>query len=225
MHRPPSVQPQPISSVDELLAVVRSLLRHGGRTLLGVAGPPGCGKSHLARFLVASAEPVVASIVQQDGFHLANDVLVAVGRREVKGAPDTFDVHGLLSLLARLRTKSDEVVYAPQFRREIEEAINAAVAIGPDVDLIVVEGNYLLVDDEPWRDVADLLDHTLYVDTPEAVCRRRLLDRHHQTYGSADAAADWVERVDTPNARLVEATRHRADAVFRAVDVPTVGSR
>ncbi len=216
------IEPTPISSVDGLVAIVRSLQRPGVRTLLGIAGPPGSGKSHLARFLVNAAEPAVAVIVQQDGFHLANDVLEARGRRGSKGAPDTFDVHGFVNLLDRLRTPTDGVVYAPLFRRDLEEAISAAVPIGPDVDLIVVEGNYLLLDEGPWQGIAARLDLTLYVDTPEAVRRRRLIYRQRRTYGSAEAAAQWVERVDQPNARLVEATRHRADAVIKEVDVPAV---
>jgi pantothenate kinase len=200
---------------------LRSRQRHGDRMLLGIVGAPGSGKSHLARFL-AAAEPAVAAIVQQDGFHLANDVLVALGRRDRKGAPDTFDVPGLVNLLDRLRTPTDAVVYAPVFRRELEEAINAAVPVAPDVELVIVEGNYLLLDEGPWQDVAERLDRTLYIDTSEAVRVRRLLDRQRRTYGSADAAARWVERVDQPNARVVEATRHRADAVVHGLDVPTV---
>lgn len=222
MPRPPDFDPEPISSVDGLVAIVRSLHRPGVRTLLGIAGPPGSGKSRLARFLVAVARPAVAAIVQQDGFHLANDVLVALGRRARKGAPDTFDVRGLVSLLDRLRTEVDAVVYAPVFRRDLEEAVNAAVPIGPEVDLVIVEGNYLLLEDRPWQDVAARLDRTLYVDTPEAVRLRRLLDRHRRTYGSGEAAAQWVDRVDQPNARLVEATRHRANGVVQGLDIPTV---
>jgi pantothenate kinase len=222
MRRPGDIGHEAISSVDGLVAMVRSLQRPGVRTLLGVVGPPGSGKSRLARFLAAAAWPSAAAIVQQDGFHLANEVLAALDRRGAKGAPDTFDAHGLINLLDRLRTRTDDVVYAPVFRRDLEEAISAAVAIGPDVGLVIVEGNYLLLGERPWQGVAERLDRTLYVETSEAVRRRRLLDRHRRTYGSAEAAAQWVERVDEPNARLVEASRHRADAVVHAVDVPAV---
>jgi pantothenate kinase len=223
MQRPPDIDPEQIESIDALVAIVRSRHRPGVRTLLGIAGPPGSGKSRLAQFLAAAALPAVAAVVQQDGFHLANEVLVARGRRDAKGAPDTFDVDGFISLLDRLRTDVRLVVYAPAFRRDLEEAINAAVPIGPDVDLVIVEGNYLLLDDRPWHAVAARLDRTLYIDTPEAARRRRLVDRHRRTYGSHEAAAEWVERVDQPNARLVEASRHRADAVVSGLDVPTVG--
>ena len=214
--------PVPITSVDELVTVVRELHHPDVRTVLGVVGPPGSGKSHLARFLVATTGTARAAIVQQDGFHLANDVLTRLGRREAKGAPDTFDTDGLIHLLDRLRTPAEGVVYAPEFRRELEEAINAAVPIAPEVELVVVEGNYLLLDDLPWRGVAERLDRTLYIDTSAALRRRRLLDRHRRTYGSAEAAASWVEHVDEPNARLVESTRRRADAVVRELDLPAV---
>jgi pantothenate kinase len=209
-----------ISSLDELVAHVRALRQPGARTLVGIAGPPGAGKSRLARFVASQFTPGQAAIVEQDGFHLANDVLAALGRRDRKGAPDTFDAVGLVHLLDRLRQGAGDVVYAPVFRREIEEAINAAVPIDRDVEVVVVEGNYLLVDDGPWRGVAARLDRTLYVDAPEEARTRRLLDRARATYGPA--GPDWVERVDRPNARLVEATRHRADAIVRRVDVPSV---
>jgi pantothenate kinase len=212
MLRQTNSGPPAISSVDELLAMFRSWRRRGARTLVGIVGPPGSGKSHLAHFL--------AAIVAQDGFHLANDVLVRLNRRDRKGAPDTFDVDGLINLLDRLRARIDGVVYAPVFRRDLEESINAAVPIGADVDVVIVEGNYLLLEDRPWWGIAERLDVTLYVETSETERRRRLLDRQRRTYGSVEAAEAWLERVDQPNARLVEATRHRADAVVQDLHLP-----
>ena len=147
-------------------------------------------------------------------------MLVRLNRRDRKGAPDTFDVDGLINLLDRLRARTDGVVYAPVFRRDLEESINAAVPIGADVDMVIVEGNYLLLDDQPWWRIAERLDVTLYVETTETERRRRLLERQRRTYGSPEAAEAWVERVDQPNARLVEATRHRADAVVQDLHVP-----
>jgi pantothenate kinase len=211
-----------ISTVDDLVTTVRSVHRPGRRTLLGVAGPPGAGKSRMARFVVAAAGSGVAAIVQQDGFHLRNDVLTTLGRRDRKGAPDTFDVDGFVDLLDRLRVAGDRAVAVPVFRREVEEVVDAGEVIGAQTELLVVEGNYLLLDEPPWARVAERLDMSLYVDAPAAVRRRRLLDRQRRTYGSAEAAARWVERVDEPNARIVEATRVRADVVVGGFDVPDV---
>jgi pantothenate kinase len=185
--------------------------------LLGVVGPPGAGKTTAARRIAAHADerhgPGTAAVVGMDGFHLANEVLVALGRRERKGAPDTFDVDGLVSLLERLVRRDEAVVYAPRFDRSREEAIASAVAIPRDVRLVIVEGNYLLYDDGPWARVRPLLDRVWYRDTPAAVRRRRLLGRQRRTYGP-EAGAEWVRRVDEPNAAIVEGTRSRADRII-----------
>jgi pantothenate kinase len=202
--------PLPVDAIDELLL-------GPGRVLLGVVGPPGAGKTAMARRIAAHVDerhgPGIGAVVGMDGFHLANEILVALGRRDRKGAPDTFDVDGLVSLLERLVRRDEPVVYAPRFDRSREEAIAAAVAIPLDVRLVVVEGNYLLHDEGPWARVRPLLGTVWYRDSPAGVRRRRLLDRQQRTYG-AEAGADWVRRVDEPNAAIVEATRDRADRII-----------
>ena len=113
------------------------------RRILGLAGCPGAGKSTLARVIVAEM-PGTAIAVPMDGFHLANSVLQQFGRTARKGAPDTFDVDGYVALLARLRTDSTSTIYAPEFRRNVEEPVAAAIVVSPAVRLVVTEGNYLL---------------------------------------------------------------------------------
>ena len=105
-----------------------------------------------------------------DGFHLAGAELVRLGRQNRKGAPDTFDAAGFTALLRRLRAPDGEVVYAPEFRREIEEPIAGALAVAPDVPLVVTEGNYLLLGDGPWGPVRGLLDEAWYVMAPDGSC-------------------------------------------------------
>jgi pantothenate kinase len=200
--------PLPVAALDALVGP--------DRVLLGIAGPPGAGKTTLAGRIAAYAAEHhgfgTAVVVGMDGFHLANEVLIALGRRDRKGAPDTFDVDGLVSLLERLVRRDEPVVYAPRFDRAQEAAIAGAVPIARDVRLVVVEGNYLLLDEGPWARMRATLDAVWYVDTPAAERRRRLLARARRTYGP-DAAA-WVARVDEPNAAIVEATRARADRII-----------
>ncbi|HTK65757.1 MAG TPA: nucleoside/nucleotide kinase family protein [Pseudonocardia sp.] len=184
------------------------------RALLGIVGAPGAGKSTLTGALCQELEArglrVVA--VGMDGFHLAHRALASLGLVEVKGAPETFDVDGYVALLRRLRSPGPGTVWAPEFRREIEDAVAGAVPVHPDTALVVTEGNYLLLDG-PWRPVRELLDETWFVDVPDAVRRERLAARHRR-YGRTDEQArERTLGSDEANARTVLATRHRADLV------------
>ena len=191
------------------------LIRRSGRVLLGLAGPPGAGKSTLAAALQAEF-PGIAQVVTMDGFHLANAELERLGRRGRKGAPDTFDADGYVALLRRLLAQGDdEVVYAPEFRREIEEPVAGAIAVRARTQLVITEGNYLLLDDGPWAQVRTLLDEAWYIDVDPVLRVERLTRRHQQFGRSAQEAAAWVENTDEPNARLIEASRARASFVFR----------
>jgi pantothenate kinase len=199
----------------DVRARVRALVKRSGRALLGLVGPPGAGKSTLAAALQAEFARI-AQVVPMDGFHLANVELERLGRRDRKGAPDTFDAHGYVALLRRLLAQGDdEIVYAPEFRREIEEPIANAIPVFSRTQLVITEGNYLLLDDGPWAQVRELLDEIWYVDVPDALRVDRLTQRHQQFGRSAEDAAAWVASTDEPNARLIEASRSRASFVFR----------
>src|SRR5215207_377353 len=158
---------------DTATAITRAkaLAATGSRHILGIAGPPGGGKSTVAREVVAELGEQ-ARLVPMDGFHLAQSELVRLGRRDRMGAPDTFDAAGYAALLARLRG-DEPVVYAPEFRREIEEPIAGAIAVGREVPLVVTEGNYLLL----WPEVQPLLDEAWYVETDEDLRVQRLIQR------------------------------------------------
>lgn len=193
----------------------RRLANGRDRCLLGIAGAPGAGKSTFASQLLERLEPD-AVVVGLDGFHLANRVLAEQGLLERKGAPETFDAAGFRILLARLRANDDEVVYAPEFHREIEEPIAGAVAVPRSVSIVIVEGNYLLLDDGPWRGVRDLVDQVWYLDMDGPARRDRLL-RRHVAYGkSPEDALSWVRDNDERNSALVEGTVRWADKVVRA---------
>ena len=197
----------------QLLRRAAALADQPGRAILGITGAPAAGKTMLAQQLVAQLAPR-AAYVPLDGFHLAHQLLVELGRVARKGAPDTFDAAGFVALLRRLRDPGEGVVYAPKFVREIEDSIANAIQVQPDVPLVVTEGNYLLVQSGPWADVAGLLDEIWYLDLPEEVRLQRLIDRHISFGRDASEARSRATGSDHRNAVLIDATRERADLVI-----------
>ena len=199
--------------IDALIALARELAGACGRRLLGITGAPGAGKSTVAA-RVAEALGDAAALVPMDGFHLANAELERLGRRDRKGAIDTFDAHGYVALLRRLRAPAGETVYAPVFRREIEEPIACAIPVAPEIPLVVTEGNYLLVPEEPWAAIRGLLDEAWYVAPDEETRIAWLIARHVEFGKPPDLARAWSLSTDQRNAELVAATRGRADVLI-----------
>lgn len=182
------------------------------RALLGITGAPGSGKSTLAARLVAAFGDAAVG-VPMDGFHLADAQLDRLGRRDRKGAPDTFDVAGYVHLLHRLRQAPGETVYAPEFDRHLEAAVAGAIAVGPKVRLVVTEGNYLLLDGGGWAGVRPLLDEVWFLSPDDADRVDRLVQRHIAHGRTPEQARAWALGTDGDNAALVEGTRGRADVV------------
>lgn len=205
------------TSLPELVRRAQVLLSERQRTILGITGAPGSGKSTLAADLCAALGPG-AVVVPMDGFHLANDELIRLGRRERKGAADTFDADGYVALLHRLHDGTEDTVYAPTFRRDIEEAIAGAIPVARDLPLVITEGNYLLVQDRPWTGIRPLLDEAWYLDPPDDVRVERLV-RRHVAHGKEPAEARaWSWGPDARNAAVVVTTRARADLVIPGFD-------
>jgi len=186
---------------------------HGARVLIGIVGAPGAGKSALAEELVAELGER-AALVPMDGFHYSQHVLGLLGRADRKGAPDTFDAEGLAALLARIRTATGPV-YAPPFDRSIEEPIAAGTVVPADADIVVGEGNYLLLDDGPWASLRALLDEAWFIRIPQDERMRRLVERHVRFGRTREAAEAWANDGDEPNARLIEASAGRADVTLQ----------
>jgi pantothenate kinase len=205
--------PQPVDT--RYLQSLESLLENGARTVLGLVGAPGSGKSTLAAALKEHfGERAV--IVPMDGYHLANSELARLGRAGRKGAEDTFDSAGYVALLRRIRQQqAGEIIYAPEYRREVEEGIAGAIAIHPETQLVITEGNYLLLDRGHWAAVRSLLDRAWYVDVDDNVRRERLVARHMRFGRSRQDAVDWANNTDEPNAQLIASTRVRADEIYR----------
>jgi len=153
-----------------------------------------------------------------DGFHLSDAVLRRLGRLDRKGAIDTFDGWGYRSLLERVRSEVDHPVFAPSFERDLEQPIAAGIMVEPSVRIVITEGNYLLMGSDPWPRVRAALDEVWFCELPAALRFERLVARHIEFGKAPEQARRWVEAVDEPNARAVEATAGGADLV---VEMPT----
>ncbi|MGX1786755.1 nucleoside triphosphate hydrolase [Bosea sp. NPDC055332] len=184
------------------------------RVIVALAGPPGAGKSTLSGRLLAALPEGEAALVPMDGFHFDNAVLDALGLRQRKGAPETFDCAGLAATLRRIRSGVGDVA-VPLFDRESDLARAGAAIIPTDARFVLVEGNYLLLDQAPWSELAPLFDLTIFIDVPLAELERRLLARWRDLGRSEEAARSWVDGNDLPNARLVIAGSRRADILWR----------
>lgn len=190
----------------------------GKRVIAALAGAPGSGKSTLADKLVGKLngrQPGLAAVLPMDGYHYDDRYLVPAGLRPRKGAPMTFDVGGLYHTLKRLRDRDEAEVAVPVFDREIEIARAGARLIPRDVPVIVVEGNWLLLNQSPWDRLRPVFDVTVMVDVPEHVLRARLRGRWERLGLSEAEIVEKLEENDLPNGRWVRDGSVPADHVIR----------
>lgn len=214
-----------ISSLGAMVAEVERV-RTGNdsrRIMVGLVGPPGSGKSTIAGLLVTALADAAGPAVHvpMDGFHLSDAVLDRLGRRDRKGAVDTFDADGYLALLRRIAAAPARTVYAPSFDRSLEQPLAAGIAVDPAAAVVVTEGNYLLQPEPPWTAVRALLAAVWYCDLDDAIRRERLVTRHVGSGKTRDDARRWVAVVDEPNAAAVRARREAADALVDTAAILT----
>ena len=183
------------------------------RAILGIAGAPASGKSTVARLLLAELarrRPGAAVGVGMDAFHIGHRVLAGRGQTRIKGAPETFDAEGYLHLLRRIRTEAGPI-YAPEFERDIEDSLAHVVEIRPEVGLVITEGNYLLLESEPWVRVRELLDEAWFVHLADSERQRRMVLRHQHHGHDHRVARERTFGNDERNAQLVNAAQNRPD--------------
>ncbi|MGW4897765.1 nucleoside/nucleotide kinase family protein [Kitasatospora sp. NPDC004240] len=217
-------------TLTELTAEALGLIRGRGgdaRTILGLAGPPGAGKSTLARYLVEEVEriegPGSAAHLPLDGFHLSAAQLDRLGLAHRKGAPATFDAHGYVALLRRVATDRFQDIYVPDFDRTLDEPVAARHVIHPRTRLVITEGNYLASTDAPWPEARRLLRELWYVEADDAERERRLLRRHRDGGRDDGAARHWVAGNDHPNGEYVKTSRSLCTRIVRLGDLPRLG--
>lgn len=188
------------------------------RILVALAGPPGVGKSTTAEALltrVEAAAPGLAGLLPMDGYHFDDRVLEARGHRPRKGAPHTFDLAGLRAMILRLKADDGADIAVPVFDRTIEIARAGAAIIPGAARVVIVEGNYLLLDAPGWRDLKALFDVTVRLEASEAVLEQRLLERWRGFALAGEALVAKMEGNDLPNMRLVLRESLAPDIILR----------
>lgn len=193
------------------------LLSQHQRIMIGICGAPGSGKSTLAQELATycALKSVHAAVVPMDGFHLANAILDARGWRNEKGAIHTFDADGYVNLLQRIKGSGHRPIYAPRYiRGSIEESQACAVEISADVEVVITEGNYLLMPTEPWASIKDVVDEVWYLEIDDDLRRKRLRNRH-LAHGKTPAQAElFTTGSDERNAHMIAETMQYADLII-----------
>jgi pantothenate kinase len=203
-----------MSEIATIAAAIFKRAAKAKRFVVAIAGPPGAGKSTLSAALHDVLPDGTAEVVPMDGFHYDDIILDRRGLRARKGAPETFDFAGFEVLLKRIRAVEPDIAI-PVFDRSIELSRAAAGVVSSDTRFILVEGNYLLLDEEPWSRLAPLFDFTIFVEVTRGELERRLRQRWHEHGRSDEDAIAWIASNDMPNIERVLARRRSADLVIR----------
>jgi len=201
---------------EEAKSIVVEYAAASTRTIIGIVGKPGGGKSTLSKFLLKGMDSTLVSVVPMDGFHLSNKVLKELGRSDRKGAQDTFDVKGFTNLIERIKMDSADPIYYPIFDRSIEESIAAQGVVYPSTRVVIVEGNYLMHDRDGWQEISPLLDQSWYAFLDEDIRVSRLISRHIAFGKDPESAKAWAKGSDQVNAELIEAGVGRCDFLIRS---------
>jgi pantothenate kinase len=203
-------------SIELLFEQIQSLLNsQSNRALIGIVGKPGAGKSTVVELIQKKYGPLEVSVIPMDGFHLSNEELINLGRRDRKGAPDTFDVSGFISLIKKVKQEPQVNHKFPIFHREIEASVNDEGIVSKESKVIVIEGNYLFSEEHNWSGLFPLLDHTWFIEIDDDVRIERLIARHIR-YGKTPVEAEnWSRGSDEANARFIEITAHRASNTLK----------
>jgi pantothenate kinase len=199
-----------VSEIAHIASAIFKQAAKSQRFVVAIAGPPGAGKSTLAAALVDLFPQGSAVVVPMDGFHFDDAILNARGLRSRKGAPETFDFAGFENLLRRIRSGESDIAI-PVFDRNMELARAGAAIIDGGKRFILVEGNYLLLDEEPWLRLSQLIDFGIFIDEPRDELERRLLQRWRDHGRSDEDGRAWVDSNDLPNVDRVLGKRRKAD--------------
>ena len=206
--------PKLLTNLDQALARAKELASGEKRVLIGITGKPGAGKSTLTSYLINNLGPDLTALVPMDGYHLSNKQLQRLNLSDRKGAFNTFDSDGFVSLLRRNNQDTDKDIYYPIFHREIEESYAADGVVLKNTRLVITEGNYLLLEKGGWESVKKELSEVWYVKVNDELRLERLTKRHEMFGKDPQAAHKWAHGSDEINAELVQTTVASADVII-----------
>ena len=199
-------------SIELLFEQIQTLLDgQSTRSLIGIVGKPGAGKSTVVEQIEKRYQPNEVSIIPMDGFHLSNEELISLGRRERKGAPDTFDVEGFTLLIKSVKIDHSVDHKFPIFHREIEASIADEGMVPKESKVVVIEGNYLFSEAHGWNGIYPLLDHSWFIEIDDEIRIERLIARHVRYGKTREEAEAWSRGSDETNARFIGLTANRAE--------------
>lgn len=203
-------------SVQLLVEEIASLLQGSKpRTMIGIVGKPGAGKSTVVTEIQKQFSTEEVAIIPMDGYHLSNEELIKLGRRERKGAPDTFDVEGFISLITRVKNEIDKEHTFPIFHREIEASKADEGIVLRNTKVIVIEGNYLFSEEHNWSEVFPLLDQSWFIKIDDEIRMQRLITRHIKYGKTPQEAEEWSRGSDEENAKFIAKTASRAERIIK----------
>ena len=198
-------------STELLFEQIQSLLQDPNpRSIIGIVGKPGAGKSTIVSEIEKRFDSSLVSVIPMDGYHLSNEELISINRRDRKGAPDTFDTQSFISLITKVKNNPELEHRFPIFHREIEASKADEGFVQSGIKVIVIEGNYLFSEEHNWQGVFPLLDHTWFIEIADEVRIERLIARHIRYGKTPEEAESWSKGSDEANARFIELTAHRA---------------
>lgn len=203
-------------SVQLLVEEIETLLQGSKpRTMIGIVGKPGAGKSTIVTEIQKQFSTEEVAIIPMDGYHLSNEELIKLGRLERKGAPDTFDVEGFISLITRVRNEIGKEHTFPIFHREIEASKADEGIVLRNTKVIVIEGNYLFSEEHNWSEVFPLLDQSWFIEIDDEIRMQRLITRHIKYGKTPQEAEEWSRGSDEENAKFIAKTASRAERIIK----------
>jgi pantothenate kinase len=196
------------------------------RFLLAITGVPGAGKSTLADLLMKNINKVLkderAIVIPMDGYHYHNDILIQRDLLSLKGIPQTFDAQKFVMLIREIASEKIGKLYCPSYDRSLHNPVERSIVIENKHKIIIIEGNYLLLDTYPWNELVDFFDESWFIETPSTTTKERLIHRHVLTGRSVEEALSKISSTDAPNAELIIQTRHRATKIITVANLEEV---